>query len=178
MKKSNFPNQFQDYKSEFKGKRFEVYSGKIEGTDKRREVIIHPGAVVILPILDENHILLIKNERFVVNETLWELPAGTLELNEKPLDTAKRELIEETGYEATEVKVLTQFYTTPGICNEIMYAYVATNLTFVGQKLDDMEKITVEKVAWKDVLKMINDGIICDGKTIATLLFYQTFYKK
>ncbi|MCE5319238.1 MAG: NUDIX hydrolase, partial [Parachlamydia sp.] len=99
----------------YHGDRFDVVSLPI-GNNKRRDVILHPGAVVILPILDHEHILLIRNQRFAVGKELWELPAGTLEKGEAPLETAKRELIEETGYEAAEMEPLTQFYTSPGFC--------------------------------------------------------------
>ena len=120
---------------------------------------------------------MIRNERFVVGKTLWELPAGTLELDEKPRSTAERELLEETGYRANTFKFLTQFYTTPGFCNETMFAYVATDLQMVGQKLDETENIAVEKLSWDRVLEMVRIGEICDGKTISTLLYYDKFFK-
>lgn len=145
-----------------------------------RDLVVHPGAVIILPILDDNQIILIRNERFAVGETLWELPAGTLEPKEHPQETAGRELIEETGYEAAHIEFLTSFYTTPGFCNEKMFAYVAKNLKFVGQKLDATEKITVEIVQWKNVFTMIENGEIKDGKTLTTLLLFmfQSIHKE
>lgn len=164
----------------FRGDRFDVVSLEIsgkEGKSKRRDVILHPGAVVILPLLDHMHVVMIRNQRFAVEKELWELPAGTLEKGEAPLETAKRELIEETGYQAAEVEPLTQFYTSPGFCDEVMYAFVATNLTFVGQALEETEKITVEAVTWRNALVMACDGTIEDGKTLATLLYYHAFFK-
>lgn len=160
----------------FQGSRFNVqaveFPGK-EGRTLRREFVAHPGAVAILPILDEQTIVMIRNERFAVGKELWELPAGTLEPNEPPEQTAHRELIEETGYRAKNMRFLTQFFTSPGICNEVMHAYVATDLEQVGQQLEETEKIVVEIVAWDRVLDMIKNGKICDGKTIATLLLYR-----
>lgn len=160
----------------FRGSRFSVYSGVLaENESIKKDIVIHPGAVTILPILDESHVVLIRNERFAVSERLWELPAGTIEPDEKPIDTAKRELIEEIGYQTSHITPLCEFYTTPGFCNERMYTFVAEKLHFVGQKLEETEKITTEILSWKDVLQMVKNGTIKDGKTIATILYYQTF---
>jgi len=169
----NFP-LLQNQKLAFRGKKISVITGQIAGKEKQteREVVVHPGAVIILPIYDKEHVIMIRNERFAVNETLWELPAGTLEPNEAPHQTAMRELIEETGYQTERVTPLLSFYTTPGFCNEIMHSYLAENLKFVGQQLEDNEKIQVEVLSWEKIRKMINEGTIKDGKTIATLLFY------
>jgi ADP-ribose pyrophosphatase len=153
----------------FKGKRIDLY------VVNQRECVIHPGAVVILPLLSSSEVIMIRNERFVLNECLWELPAGTLESNEEPFATAARELIEETGYQAKEITPLFDFYTTPGFCNEKIYAFLATDLTFVGQALEETEKITTEILSWEKVLEMIQEGVIHDGKTIATLLYYRSF---
>jgi ADP-ribose pyrophosphatase len=107
-----------------------------------------------------------------VDDTLWELPAGTLEPGESPLETASREVIEETGYRSTRLAPLLEFYTTPGFCNEKMYAFVANDLEFVGQQLDETEKITAEPLSWEKIMEMIRQGVIKDGKTIAVLLYY------
>jgi ADP-ribose pyrophosphatase len=164
----------------FHGVRFDVEALSIQGEDGkifRREFVVHPGAVVILPIVDDDRLVMIKNERFAVNKNLWELPAGTLEPAEAPKTTALRELIEETGYSAKSIELMTTFYTSPGISNELMYAYCASELDEVGQNLEETEKITVEILSWTDVLSMIKKGVICDGKTLAALLFYQAFYR-
>lgn len=160
----------------YHGKRFDVVSVPYKNNIPR-DVVIRPGCVVILPILDHEHILFIRNNRHAIGKELWELPAGTLEKGEAPLECAKRELIEETGYKGEEFEALTQFYTTPGFCNEEMHAFVASNLTFVGQHLDETEEIIVEPVTWRNALAMASDGTIADGKTLATLLFYKTFFK-
>lgn len=174
------PSDSTNAKVLFKGARFEVQeiaAHKQDGKILHRQAVIHPGAVVILPLDSAKTVVMIRNERYVVGETLWELPAGTLEPGEPPESTAYRELIEETGFKASSIKPLTKFYTTPGFCNEIMYAYVAEGLEFVGQDLDETEEIIVEKVSWDNVLEMVRSGEICDGKTIATLLYYTKFYR-
>lgn len=165
----------------FQGRRFAIYSGEITRAGNEhvsREMIFHPGAVLILPIIDKDRLVMIRNNRFAVGEVLWELPAGTLEPDEMPQKTAERELIEETGYQSSKVEPLFDFYTTPGFCNEVMYCFVATDLQFIGQKLEETEEIQVEIMEWSQVLSMIANGTIRDGKTIAALLYYQTFSKK
>lgn len=159
----------------FHGVRFDLRAVELptkQGKLMRREYIDHPGAVVILPFLDEEHIVMIRNSRFAVGTTLLELPAGTLEPKEEPIITAGRELIEETGYEAKEIVPMISYFPTPGICNEVMYTYVAKGLTHVGQNLDDSEEISVEIIPFKEALHLIEKGVICDGKSILTLLYY------
>lgn len=145
-------------------------SGKIA----TKEFIDHPGAVTILPIVDNTHIIMIKNYRFSVEQTLWELPAGTRERGEEPVETAKRELIEESGYRAEKIDELCRFYTTPGICNELMISYVAKELRHVGQNLEEGEEIDVEILAIDRIREMIANGNIRDGKSLCTLLYFFT----
>ncbi|MCC6579664.1 MAG: NUDIX hydrolase [Phycisphaeraceae bacterium] len=162
----------------FEGRRFQVHALDMAGPDGRvfrKEVVVHPGAVVILPLLDAQTVVLIRNERVAVGQTLWELPAGTLESGEEPLACAWRELIEETGYRAGHIAALTDFYTSPGICTERMWAFVARDLAHVGQQLDENEHITPEPVAMTKAMDMLKSGDIRDGKTLATLLYYDRF---
>jgi len=167
----------------FDGRRIDVYRVSVEGNDGQqhpRELVVHPGAVVVLPLVDatpgKETVAMIRNTRFAVNQTLLELPAGTLEPPpETPGSCAKRELIEEAGYEAKCIEPLTEFYTTPGICDERMVAFLATELTHVGQQLEANEQITVEVMPLDEVLGLAQRGEIKDGKTLATLLFYTSF---
>jgi ADP-ribose pyrophosphatase len=145
------------------------------GEHVKRELVVHPGAVIVLPLLDDGRVVMFRNQRFAVGQELWELPAGTLEDDEPAMDCARRELIEETGYRAEKVVALSRFYTSPGFTNEDMHAFVATDLTHVGQQLEATEKIEVEILPMDEVLAMIRDGRIVDGKTIATLLHYHAF---
>jgi ADP-ribose pyrophosphatase len=147
---------------------FEVASGK----RVERDVVVHPGAVVVLPLLDEARLVMIRNFRYTVQEELWELPAGTREAGEEPIKTAARELEEETGYRAGSLEPLTEFYTSPGICTERMYAFVAAELTWVGQRLEPSERIDVEEVTLEDARRQLLAGEFRDGKTIATLGIY------
>lgn len=172
MPKSPLPKSCPDAVSLFEGKKIDLYR------DGHKEFVVHPGAVVILPLLSDSEVILIKNERFAVDETLWELPAGTLEPNETPLSTAYRELIEEIGYQAKEMNPLFSFFTTPGFCNEKIFAFAAKELRFVGQNLNADEKISLKILSWDKIIQMIREGTIHDGKTIAALLFYHQFYRQ
>lgn len=159
----------------FHGIRFDVYGLEVasrSGNRFKKEFIAHPGSVVILPFLDESHVVLIRNRRIAVNDVLWELPAGTLEFNEPPEKTASRELLEETGYDANYWKFLMEFYTSPGISNEIIYAYAAYDLTYKGQALEESEDIQVSIKSCTECLDMIRAGVITDAKTILTMLYY------
>ena len=142
---------------------------------ERREVVEAADAVVILPLLGDDRVVLIKNRRYAVNDTLWELPAGTLEPEEDPATAAPRELAEETGYAAGMIEPLTHFFPAPGFCTECLHAFRATDLRHVGQNLDATEQIEVVPTAWADALAMVREGVIRDAKTVATLLYHDAF---
>ena len=168
------PDASQTARTVFEGVKVHVDVVSITGRDGRsyeRELVVHPGAVIVLPILDDGRIVLIRNHRFAVGKTLWELPAGTLEAGEDPALCAGRELIEETGYQSDVIEKLSAFYTTPGISTELMHAFRATGLKHVGQALEETEQIEVEPRPYDDVLNMIRQNVIEDGKTIATILY-------
>lgn len=160
------------------GVRFDLYRVDVPGPDGKthtREFIHTPGSVVILPMLDDDTVVLIRNRRPAVDQVLWELPAGTLEPNEDPQACAARELIEETGFEASTITKLTAFFPSPGVSNEFMHAYRADGLTEVGQDLDDAEEISVHPVKITEALGLIRRGEIVDAKSVAILLFDQVF---
>lgn len=144
-----------------------------DGARHAREVIRHPGAVAILPLLDDGRICLIENHRAAVDRTLVELPAGTREPDEDPAETARRELIEETGYRAEHIRPLIDFYTSPGVMDERMYLFLATGLTPGPMDLAPGEQIEPLLCTWDEAMRMIRDGRIRDAKTIAGLLYYQ-----
>jgi len=134
-----------------------------------RDIVIHPGAVTVLPILQDGSIVMIHNFRHAVDRELLELPAGTLEPGEDPAACAIRELEEETGYVAGEVQPFCEFYTTPGITNEHMRVFLASGLIHRKQRLDDGEQIRVEVFRAEQARQMLIDGRIQDGKTLAIL---------
>lgn len=145
------------------------------GGRHEREIVVHPGAVTILPILPDSRVCMIRNFRVAVGETLLELPAGTLETGEDPAITAARELIEETGYRANQIVPLCDFFMSPGILNEHMYTFLATDLVSGELALEPGEEIEPLLLPWDDALAKIATGEIRDSKTIATLLYYDRF---
>ncbi len=137
-----------------------------------REVVVHPGAVLILPFLSDTEIIMVHNVRHAVGRELLELPAGTLEDGEPPMACARRELEEETGYRPGSIEPLCEFYTGPGICTELMHTFVARDLLETGQQLDPTEEIRVEVLGLDRALQMIASGGIVDGKSIAAITTY------
>jgi ADP-ribose pyrophosphatase len=142
------------------------------GGVRQRQVVRHPGAVTVIPLLPDQHVCLIRNFRIAVQQSLIELPAGTLEPNEPPAETAARELIEETGYQAGRIEFLHAFYLSPGILDERMHLYLASDLRSVGAAREPGEEIENLVVPWPEAIAMILRGEIQDAKTIAGLLFY------
>ncbi len=146
------------------------------GKEHKRQVVRHPGAVVILPLLNQGgdqdppRIVMIRNDRYTLGRRLDELPAGTREAEEAPEQTAAREVREETGYEAATLEYLGRFHTTPGMTDELMHAFVARDLTHVGQDLDDGEHVSVHEWTVDDALAAVDDGRITDAKTMLVLL--------
>ncbi len=136
-----------------------------------RELVRHPGAVAIVPLVDKNHLLLLKQFRYAVKGDLWEIPAGTLEKNEKPLHCAKRELEEETGFKARQWTYLTRFFPAPGISDEMMTLYRAEGLSPGKKNLDHDEWIEHEVVSLKKTREMIRRGLIRDAKSIVGILW-------
>jgi ADP-ribose pyrophosphatase len=137
-----------------------------------REIVVHPGAVIVLPVLTDTTIVMIHNYRYTVEQELLELPAGTLEAHEAPAVCAARELEEETGYRAGRVEPMGQFYTSPGVMDELMRCYVAHDLQRTSQRLEGDERIRPDVVPLTQAIDWIRQGRIVDGKTIAVLLRY------
>jgi ADP-ribose pyrophosphatase len=142
-----------------------------DGREHVRDIVRHPGAVVILPLVDDEHVCLIRNFRIAVNQTLIELPAGTLEPNEPTVVTAERELIEETGYRCERLEFLHAFYLSPGILDERMHLYRATGLTQGAAQREAGEEIENLVVSLTEAIAMIYRGEIQDAKTIVGLLY-------
>ncbi|MFO0808051.1 MAG: NUDIX hydrolase [Gemmataceae bacterium] len=159
-----------------RGRKIEVHVDTTElpdGTTIRRDVILHPGAVVILPLVDDTHVCLLRNHRFILGETLWELPAGTLEPGEHPDSAAVRELAEETGYSAERWTKLGEGFSSPGCISERMHLYIARDLTPGPMRPENDEDLQPHAVPWDQALTWAIDGTICDLKTVAMLLWWE-----
>ncbi len=161
----------------YQAPKFQVLRKELAGSDgelRSVEYVRHPGAVVILPVVSDDAILLIRNYRHALDAELWELPAGTLDRrDEPPVLAAARELEEETGRRAGRLEKLCEFYPSPGILDELIHAFVARDLIITQQRLEPLERIVVEEVSHGRALEMIRDGTIRDAKTIVTLLRWQ-----
>lgn len=165
----------------FRGVIFDVERFDAELPDGRRvkrEVVRHPGAAVVLPILPDGRILLVRVLREIFDRYLIEAPAGKLDPDEDPRDAALRELEEETGYRAGKLEKLIDYYATPGFCDERMHLYLATDLEETAQKLDDTEFIELYPVTLDEALALIRSGEIEDGKTIVALLYFKAFCRE
>jgi ADP-ribose pyrophosphatase len=171
---NEFPKQL-DGRLLFKGSRFDVVEAPQQTADGKtvsKQVVRHPGAVVIVPLLEGDRVCLIRNERVAAGKTLIELPAGTLDPPEPPAMAAARELREETGYTAKNWRELPPFYMSPGICTEKMFVYVAQDLSAGDHAREEGENIENLVVSWSDAIDMAQRGDIEDGKTICALLMW------
>ncbi len=158
-----------------------VYSGKtislrvdtVELPNKgyqKREIVEHKGAVAIVAITPENKVVLVKQYRKAIEKELWEIPAGKIEIGENPKDTAIRELKEETGYSAGNIKLLHKFYTSAGFSNQKIYIFLAQDLTPGEQNFDEDEFIKTEEFSLDEVYNMIYKNAIEDAKTSIGML--------
>lgn len=155
-------------------KRFRVVRMKRALADGRmhtHEVVVHPGAVVIVPMVSADAVCLIRNYRMAVGETLWELPAGTLDRAEDPAATAHRELVEETGYRAGRIEKLSEFFMSPGILNERMHLFLATDLQPGDMALEAGEEIETHVIPWSEAMRMVDAGEVRDAKSLVGLMF-------
>ena len=167
----------------FRGKVFSVSTDHVvepNGVTAVRDVIRHSGSVVVLAAdesASEPRVLLERQYRYAARDYLWEIPAGRIDAREKPLAAAKRELREETGYKAKYWRKALFFYPSPGFMDETMTVYLAQGLKAGVAEPEADERIDYELVPLSQVLKMIRSGEISDGKTIAAVLWFQTFRK-
>ncbi len=136
----------------------------------KREIIEHGGGVAIIAIKDKK-LLLVKQYRKAVEESIYELPAGKLESTETPEECANREFTEETGYESKNMKFLFSFYSSPGFSNELIHLFLAEEISFVGANPDEDEYIETFEMPFDNALHMIKTGEIIDAKTIIGLLY-------
>jgi ADP-ribose pyrophosphatase len=165
----------------FQGAKFQIEQHEMRGPDGENrlyDLVVHPGAAAVLPILDDGRVLLISNYRFAVGRELLELPAGTIDPPEPLEECARRELAEETGFRAGKLEPLLSFYSTPGICSEHMHVFLATELKSGETALDPGERIENTPMLYEEAIAAIGDGRITDGKTIAALLYYDRYVRE
>ncbi|MGZ3773495.1 MAG: NUDIX domain-containing protein [Pseudobdellovibrionaceae bacterium] len=155
-------------KQVFRGRFLKVEQDQVQAPDGKvyvREYIIHPGAAMMIPLLDNGNVVMIHQYRHAVKQVFLEFPAGKRDHNEKTIFTAQRELKEETGYEAKEWKFLTTIHPVIGYSNEHIDLYLAKDLTFVERQLDHGEFLDVVEVSPKDLMKAVYEGKVSDVKT-------------
>src|SRR5256885_12457990 len=147
------------------------------GIVSTREIVTHRGSVVLLPSFPDGSILLVRQYRHAAGSYLWELVAGHIDPGERPLAAARRELAEETGYTARRVAPLLNFFPSPGVLAERMWVYSATGLTAGNARPEEDESITARRFSVVEIDRMIRGGKIIDGKSIASILFYERFIR-
>jgi ADP-ribose pyrophosphatase len=157
-------------------RRFAVVEETVHRPDRetaKLSYVTHPGSVAVLPLLDGDRICLINSRRLTIDKTLIEIPAGTREPGEPPLETARRELAEETGYRAGLMEELCVFYPSPGIMDEQMWIYVARDLTPGDHAREPNEEIENLVISWDDALALIDRGELEDGKALIAILAWE-----
>ena len=163
-----------------------IYKGKIvhlsteeirlpNGGEATLEIIRHPGAAAVVALTDNEEVLLVRQYRHATGSWILEVPAGKLDSGERPEDCAGRELEEETGYRATDLKSLGWIWTTPGFTDEKIWLFLATGLVRTEQNLQGDEDLSVEELPFCDALRMAQEGEITDGKSICALWRAQNY---
>lgn len=169
---NNLDENFLCSKVGFTGRLLQVNIDTVtlpNGRETTRELIHHPGAVGIVPILDDGRMIFVKQYRYPVGTVLYEIPAGKLDPGEEPDVCAVRELSEETGYTAKTWQKLTSIVTTPGFTDEVIHLYAARGLEKYAQHTDEDEFIDIVALTPEQVKQMVLDGEIYDSKTLSAL---------
>jgi ADP-ribose pyrophosphatase len=162
----------------YRGSIFDVRRDKVRepgGVVVTRDVVVHFGSIVLVPVLDDGRILLVRQYRHATNQSLWELVAGRTERGENPARAARRELVEETGYTGRRFRRLIEFFPTPGFVSERMVLFLVERLKPGTARPEDDEKIEVGAFSLAELERRIHRGAIRDGKTIAGVLYYSRF---
>ncbi len=141
-----------------------------DGTSAEREVVVHRGAVALVPMVDAKHVCLVKNNRFAIGETLLEVPAGTIDDGESPDLTARRELAEETGYQAGRMTRVRDWFVSPGVMTERMFLYLCEDLCPGPTDHRADERLEIVILPWSEARAMALDGRIRDAKSMLALM--------
>jgi ADP-ribose pyrophosphatase len=160
----------------YKGKVFDIRLDDVreDGIEYKREIVVHHGSAVIVSVFADGTVALVRQYRHAAGKYLLEIPAGSLNEGEDPEAGAIRELEEEIGAKAGKIEKLTEFYVSPGFLTEKMFVFLATELTEVGQKLEDDELLTIERLSFTDIFQMVRLGEIEDAKSIVGLILAGT----
>lgn len=162
----------------YQGKIINLRVDTVELPDQKyskREIVEHPGAVAVIAITDDNKIVMVKQYRKSVEEYLLEVPAGKLEISEEPIECAKRELLEETGFKSNNIEYLFKFFTSPGFSNETISLFVAKDLVLDVARPDEDEYIEIEKYEIDELLEKVYKEEIKDAKTIISILYIKNY---
>jgi len=163
----------------YKGRVFELRHERVaepDGIVTLRDIVVHPGSVVALPVFPNGTALLVRQYRHAVGRYLWELVAGSMDHpGESAVVAARRELHEEAGYSARRWRKLLDYFPSPGLLSERMHIFLATDLTAGVAQPEDDERITARRFRWQEIDRMIQSGTISDGKSLAGLLYYLRF---
>jgi ADP-ribose pyrophosphatase len=161
----------------FSGKVFDLQVDEIEydsGNKGIREVAVHPGGAVVVPVKNDGKIVMVKQFRYPLQKFLLEMPAGKLDRNEEPLKCAVRELEEETGYKTNRIIELGSISTTPGFCTEILHIFLATDLVPGNHNREEGEHgMEIFEFTLKEIEKKIQAGEIVDAKSICGVMLYK-----
>lgn len=171
---SDFTEKKVSSRAAYRGRMLKVNEDEVtlpDGKQALREYVLHPGAAIILPLFDDNTVLIERQFRYPVGQHFYELPAGKLEPGEPPLETAKRELLEETGYLAAEWRELGLIHPCVGYSDERIDFFLARKLEFRGASLDEGEFLETLRVPLAESLEWIRSGRITDAKTILGLFW-------
>lgn len=160
----------------YNGKLFKVIRETVrlpDGRERPREIVKHPGAVALVVVDEEDRLVLVRQYRRAAGRVLLEIPAGTREHGEDAEACARREVQEETGYEAGHVERMGGFYSAPGFCTEYLECFLLTNLKEVkGVAGDEDENIEIEHFSREEAVEAIRNGEICDAKSICGILMW------
>lgn len=145
------------------------------GNETEREYIVHPGAVLVIPVLADGRLVMERQFRYPLRQTFIELPAGKIDPGEDPLDTGKRELLEETGYTARQWQFLTTLHPCIGYSNEVIHIYLAQDLTLGQHKRDEDEHLEIFSMSLPEAMEAMRCGEIGDGKTMIALFWAEKY---
>jgi ADP-ribose diphosphatase len=147
------------------------------GRTETRDIVVHRGSVVVLPVFPNGDVLLIRQYRHAAGRSLWELVAGRVEPGERPITAARRELEEESGYSARRLRKMLELFPSPGFVTERMWIFLARELTHGQARPEEDERIAARRFAFPAVERMIRSGALVDGKSVAAILYYERFLR-